>query len=225
MTLLSSLREPPVIGRFYSVPAVRFNWCGVEALWPVLGPMHTDKEFLNFDKPHYHVDARFVSKALARRIGDDIFSMAQRFPLAQRRRSKQRLPSGRPAMHRMKCQIAEFPYRHHDKPTISALRIAYGDVSPARRPSAIFLADGRALCPHRKVDLTQFRPDADGLVTCPLHGLRVRCTRDSDRSGEASETQRGSTAGESAGLQGIANPAASPTPHTIERTEDERARP
>lgn len=37
--------------------------------------------------------------------------------------------------------------------------------------------------------------------------------RDSDRSGEAGETpQSGSTVGESAGLKGIAQPAASPTP-------------
>jgi nitrite reductase/ring-hydroxylating ferredoxin subunit len=42
---------------------------------------------------------------------------------------------------------------------------------------------GRLLCPHRKVDLSNFPPDENGIVVCPLHGLRVRCANPS--SGDA----------------------------------------
>ena len=28
------------------------------------------------------------------------------------------------------------------------------------------------VCPHRGADLRGFAPGADGMVTCPLHGLR-----------------------------------------------------
>lgn len=176
---LSDLREPPVAGRFYMVPAVQFNWLGKFALWPVLGPLHTDADILNFPSPHYHVDARFVSKSLARRVsshGGDAAALAQRFPLAQRRYDSAEVPRGRPALHRMKCQTSEFPYHFHAQPVISTLRTAYGDLSPSKRAEPIRLADGRILCPHRKVDLSAFKPDDEGVVTCPLHGLRV-CVR------------------------------------------------
>jgi nitrite reductase/ring-hydroxylating ferredoxin subunit len=51
-----------------------------------------------------------------------------------------------------------------------ALRKHYGE--PAE---AIRLADGRKLCPHRKADISSFPIDAEGMVICPLHGLKVRC--------------------------------------------------
>ena len=28
------------------------------------------------------------------------------------------------------------------------------------------------ICPHRGADLSTFTPDADGCITCPLHGLK-----------------------------------------------------
>lgn len=183
--LLSELREPPVVGRFYMVPAIPFIWCSVEAIWPVIGPLHTDAEFFNFDRRHYHVDARFVTKELARRASPHemgIFAQAKRSPLSRRNvPDAVEVPTGRPQLHRFKCQTAEFPYRFHSQPAVSALRIAYGDVSPSKRAAPIHRADGRILCPHRKADLSQFTPDADGVVTCPLHGLRVCVTPSSAR--------------------------------------------
>lgn len=173
---LSALREPPVVGRFYMVPVVRFVWCDVEADWPVLGPMHADEEFFNFPKRHYHVDARFVSAALARKLrrygGDNVASAAQRYPLSQRWGDDEPdLPNGRPTLKRLKCRSAEFAYHFGHQEAVGHLRAHYGEpAEPIVRP------DGRLLCPHRKVDLSQFAPDANGLVTCPLHGLRVLCS-------------------------------------------------
>lgn len=170
---LPDLREPPVAGQFYMVPAIQFNWCGVDALWPVMGPMHTDQKFFNFGHPHYHVDARFVSKRLANRVQyfGDISSAAQRCPLARRVGDEAvEVPTGRPPLHRMKCQTAAFPYSYGYQESVQRLRAAYGNGKIAQ---PIVRADGRKLCPHRKVDLTTFEADEDGIVTCPLHGLKV----------------------------------------------------
>ena len=43
--------------------------------------------------------------------------------------------------------------------------------SPA---TPILTKEGRPLCPHQKVDLTGEPCDKDGIVTCPLHRLRVK---------------------------------------------------
>lgn len=172
--LIQDLREPPVVGRFYMVPVVHHVWHNAEADWPVLGPMHTDADFFNFHDRHYHVDARFVPSALVRKVagstGGDIVGAAQAYPLAKRRFDKADLPAGRPALKRMKCRLASLPYKFGHQPNVQKMRSHYGAVAePIIRP------DGRKLCPHRKVDLSQFEPDAEGIVTCPLHGLRVRC--------------------------------------------------
>lgn len=178
---LSSLRKPPVVGKFYMVPAVHFVWCGIEAWWPVLGPLHTDREFFNFSSPHYHVDARFVRKDLAKRASDSmhrngIAAQTQRSPLSRNRvPDAVDVPTGRPALRRMKCQMAEVPYLFAHQEAVIALRKHHGDGHSKQPAEPIKRADGRLLCPHRKVDLSTFEPDADGIVTCPLHGLRVRC--------------------------------------------------
>ena len=207
--LLSELREPPVVGRFYMVPAVPFIWCGIDAVWPVLGPLHTDKDFFNFDRAHYHVDARFVSKRIASRAsihGTGIFAQAQRSPLARRNVDNPvEVPTGRPRLHKFKCQSSSFPYHFHHQPTVSDLRLAYGDRSPTQRAKPIRKADGRLLCPHRKVDLSQFEPDADGVVTCPLHGLRV-CVRDSDEHRHGEDPKGLSGEAMPARAEGIAQP-------------------
>lgn len=42
--LLSTLREPPVPGRYYMVPVIDFIYCNREGQWPTLGPLHHDRE-------------------------------------------------------------------------------------------------------------------------------------------------------------------------------------
>lgn len=181
--LLSELREPPVVGRFYMVPVVRnFSYCGKTDIWPVLGPLHQDAEFFAFKDVHYHVDIRFLTRRQEQALvafgnsfgGRGAFYrnkstafMAASFPLAN---MYQALPKGRPRLARRRCRSTEWSYPLGFRPEIQRVREAYGDpAGPIRKP------DGRLLCPHRKVDLSTFAPDADGIVTCPLHGLRVRC--------------------------------------------------
>lgn len=175
--LLSSLREPPVVGRYYQVPVIEdYIYFNRRDRWPVLGPLHTDKEHFGFTSPHYHVDARFLTARqrayVARQVAfhhlsDPVSGATQGFPLNRR---EEPLPPGRPHLARLKCTQVMIPYLFgHQKP-VQALR---GDYSfpalPIRKP------DGRLLCPHRKVDLSTFLPDEQGRVTCPLHGLVVQC--------------------------------------------------
>lgn len=205
--LLSDLREPPLIGRFYMVPAVRHDWLGIYAYWPVLGPLHDDARFFNFDLVHYHVDARFVSRRVVERaLGLPPAQSSQRYPLSKRNDPHaMEVPKGRPTLKRFKCRTADFPYHYGDMRAVDTLRRHYGDVGGAV-PDAIFRTDGRKLCPHRKVDLSQFRANADGIVTCPLHGLRVKCFRDSDgpRMAETASQARGEAGPARADEGGIA---------------------
>lgn len=182
--LLSDLREPPVVGRFYMVPVVRDYPYGIRVGdWPVLGPLHEDAEHFKFAVPHYHLDLRFLSKSdfkfIARQLPDrlstrdaaaDAVLQASGGPLNNIYKA---LPKGRPTLLPRRCHRVGLPpttILHHHVLAGDSMRASYGEVAePVRR------RDGRALCPHRKLDLSPFTPDADGIVTCPLHGLRVRC--------------------------------------------------
>lgn len=169
--LLSALRTPPVPGLFYLVPVVNFIYCGMKGDWPVLGPMHTDVEHFNFPSPHYHVDPRFLTANQVRRLegyyGQTLAAVTGSIPLSRRDAT---LPKGRPGLKRKRCRSAETPYVHGGRAPVIALRADFPDPAvPIRKP------DGRLLCPHRKVDLSNLVPDDSGVVTCPLHGLRVDC--------------------------------------------------
>ena len=172
--LLSSLREPPVPGRFYMVPVVPYTYLKYKGEWPVLGAMHTDVAHFNFPHVHYHVDPRFLTKRQVEQVEGyySVWSLAavtQGQPLHRR---DEPLPKGRPILKRRKCRSIETPYAHDDKAPVLALRADYSDSAlPIAKP------DGRLLCPHRKVDLSSLVPDEQGIVTCPLHGLRVDCRR------------------------------------------------
>ncbi len=174
---LADLREPPVIGRFYMVPVVDdYPYLSRWDQWPVLGPKHTDIAHFNFPDQHYHLDARFLTarqrQFLTRRglpwsKTDPVAAIVQASPLNYRGIP---LPSGRPRLARRKCTGLCVPYIFADRTPVKAMRADYpSPAHPIRKP------DGRLLCPHRKVNLSSFAPDADGNVTCPLHGLIVQC--------------------------------------------------
>lgn len=184
--LLSDLREPPVVGRFYMVPTVRYLYRGAKFAWPVIGPRHEDARDLKFPHLHYHFDLRFMGKAMVMAITHGIYDeetavagavLTEPFDILDSYylRMFGRLPAT-PTLRKMKCQRATYGYSPKARTLIAdrnggdKIGARYGHGIEARR-----LADGRLLCPHRKVDLSTFAPDADGIVTCPLHGLRVRC--------------------------------------------------
>src|SRR5947209_5030398 len=76
------LKEPPVVGRWYLVPAILWDRSShvhtagrsdQEILtdiqvsrgarwWPVWGNKHSDVEYFNFPTLHYHIDPRFLTR-------------------------------------------------------------------------------------------------------------------------------------------------------------------
>lgn len=170
--LLSELREPPVVGRYYLVPVIDFNYCGIDGQWPTLGPPHHDRDDIGFEPIHFHVDLRFLTARQAGRIdgyryGHTPEMIVANFPL---NRSGREVPR-KPYLAKRRCRVASWAYSPPSVPKWTpAFDRRYGKIAEPRR-----LADGRLLCPHRKVDLSSFPPDKDGIVVCPLHGLRVLC--------------------------------------------------
>lgn len=173
--LLSELREPPIVGRFYMVPVVRFPHHYTDGVWPVLGPLHHDRGEVNFPYLHYHIDPRFLTAAQVRICARSKSWMTPwslekdvaAFPLC---RTDMEIPR-RPDLARRRCRASTWVYTPPKTPKwLPALSARYGKpCEPIRR------RDGRLLCPHRKVDLSSFQPDERGIVVCPLHGLQVQC--------------------------------------------------
>jgi hypothetical protein len=180
---IATLREPPVVGRYYLVPTVEYYWLGRMSVWPVNGPIHHDRE-IGFPQLHYHIDARFLTRQqLAWLDSYDAewsrYSSLNGRPMSEiaeqrwsgLKASFRPLPR-RPMLRKRKCIMATYAW------TVPAdLTKGLGLEARYPEPKAILKADGRELCPHRKVDLSQFPTDADGLKTCPIHGLRVDCRR------------------------------------------------
>lgn len=185
--LLADLREPPVFGRFYMVPTVTYRLRGLISDWPVIGPIHTDHDHINFPHLHFHLDGRFLNARERKAIRDvwwgpevavnaAVVVQPIRFDKQTDESYARDLAAyggeiaRRPTLRKRRCVSSTYRWAADDlakwRP---ALQADYGE--PAK---AICKRDGRKLCPHRKVDLSQFPADADGIVTCPLHGLRVR---------------------------------------------------
>lgn len=178
MERIEDLRKPPVIGKFYLVPTVFYNYMGIDAAWPVIGPKHNDDKFLNFPYLHYHVDARFITETLWRRLdrsGYDATDVVTRRPLcslacprvykngiAQRASHPPRLWAVK------RCARHWEPYPQGDQPSVMRLHHHFAGQQADYK-------DGQWLCPHRQVGLGSLVPDDDGFVTCPLHGLRINC--------------------------------------------------
>ena len=180
------------VGRFYLVPEVRAVW-GIPTRqdtttgevhypphpcwWAVLGPLHNDAQFLGFRHERLHVDPRFIPEGVwhderfrnpAPRYAttpisyvwpegaddqvmiDDIDPQAPLPPWYRLRRRK--------------CLRTQADYPEEWARSRSwrvALVAAYRDVA----------LGSAEICPHQGADLATFQPDADGCVTCPLHGL------------------------------------------------------
>lgn len=173
---LYTLREAPVVGKFYRVPAILHvypNWYSSEMFWPIIGPLHHDAEFFNLPNPHYHIDLRFISarhravaKPYAGKLGVNASFLAR--PLSARQLSAkgefETLP--RPVLVRMRCTGNTIFYPHAHRDPICALNTHYAGTRCER---------GRQgwICPHRAAPIGTHLPDEDGVITCPLHGLRI----------------------------------------------------
>lgn len=168
MQKITELSEPPIVGKTYLVPTIEWKWCSRPVkVWPIFLPLHDDIEFLNFPYPHYHVDARFLSKSDFRIHG---FGDSQFRPIARRPNPESEQwnrDPGTPVWRRRKCLRSEYLYCHSDKPEIQKMRKHFdGHKALPNRHGWV--------CPHRNFPLGSIGPDAEGVITCPLHGLRIR---------------------------------------------------
>lgn len=176
---IDTLRSPPRVGANYLVPTIEHNWAGQLFAWPVLLPMHTDPD-LGFDLPHWNVDARFITAEMERHLTAQLrhayppakvasrsaFHLAATMVLADERGSKF-LPHV-PTWRALECRRATSPATQFPDWMAECIQAQFS--SPARPRKR----GGRMYCPHRGADLTAIKPDRQGFVRCPLHGLRVQ---------------------------------------------------
>lgn len=171
---VTELTAPPVVGRWYLVPTVRFGYLSEFARdWPVFLPKHEDARFFAFDDQHYHVDPRFLAKSLMALLGCDIedsLQQSQRAPLAKTlygRWSVAELPA--PVWRRRLCQLPEAVYQFGHNERVNKLRDHFaGQHCKSNRHGWV--------CPHQNWPMGSLAPDEEGVLTCPLHGLRVRAS-------------------------------------------------
>lgn len=151
--------SPLVEGRFYLVPTVRGEWFGKFGDWPVIGPLHDDREIFRFEIDHYHVDGRFLSRKV--RNVFRVFTYA-----LHAYRGKPPLPPV--VMKRRKCIRSHVDYclpYFRDASPVDVLRKHFAG-------HQCVAGKGGWICPHRKASLGSIQP-VDGVITCPLHGLRI----------------------------------------------------
>lgn len=184
------LTSPPEVGRFYLVPCVRYEYLYRLDWWPVMGRRHDDAEHLDFPWPHYHIDLRFLTRRQANVIcppddavaswrnpvrpldNETLAIRCANTPLGEGTDqiiAMRHGPLPRPQLRRRRCTATS-----HDYPRARAERHP-----PFRRMFSAFRGQqcqhGKAgwICPHKQFALGSIAPDADGILTCPLHGLRI----------------------------------------------------
>ena len=167
---IDQIDEPPIQGRDYRVPCVHGRWCDRTGWWPVLLPLHTDTDHFAFPHRHYHVDLRFIThRRIPKKAKQDPAS-ALRWPLTDMLQPNHTsMPLSEVEWRRRRCQ--RIKTLEHGEPWLRRIPM----ISTFRQKMAgraCTIRNGRPLCPHRAADLSTV-PAVDGVVTCPLHGLRI----------------------------------------------------
>ncbi len=187
---ITQIADPVVVGRYYMVPTVRYPYLygdGIVMDWPVFLPKHDDAEFFDFHMPHYHIDPRFLSARTAERIARKDWQgrmLGCYDGEARFERKVQSTPLGRydipgdvaypggglvhpPVVwKRLLCRRDHVNYRYGLAPQVQKLREAFAG-------RQCVSSEGGWLCPHQNYAMGSVTPDEDGMLTCPLHGLRI----------------------------------------------------
>ena len=173
MKRITELDAPPVVSHHYLVPTITrpWRWFGLRA-WPVFLPLHDDARFFNFPDRHYHIDPRFLHARVWQSLEGaqpyGALGWLQKSPISRMRDEAIEGFELPPIERRtMACKRTQVPYRFHDRPRVVGLLRHYAGVTCARNRHGW-------MCPHQHVSLASFEPDAHGVITCPLHGLRIR---------------------------------------------------
>lgn len=161
------LTSPPIKGKFYLVWCVEAKWGYPfrQGVWPVWGPKHEDEKFLSFSWVHYHLNRYFLNEedALDAR-GAPLSEYDPKYP--GQYPGNDPLPS--PVLRRRKCLWSEAkPFPLH-RATSPAWDVMY------RHFQGTQCKHGNGwICPHKGFDLATIAPGPDGVIVCPLHGVRV----------------------------------------------------
>ena len=178
---VSNLQRKMEKGKFYSVRCLRTGWDSEDSTnWiPVIGPIHNDREHINFEAQHYHVDFRFLGKrareAASRHLhGTSRINLIFVLPISNVKPEKcdswfslddprlRELPQ-ESYMRTMRLKFkADYPCYDFQPPWLRSLEEAY--IKERLSPTMV--------CPHKGASLSGIRTDSEGLLICPLHGLR-----------------------------------------------------
>jgi hypothetical protein len=196
--LLSELREPVQVGRYYMVPALLVKFGARLDDWPVLGPAHSDERFFpHFHYVHWHIDVRFTTAAQRRHIEGFFGSLNKGIgvgviiEMSYRHAPGETFVNGvqfgtKPHLVRRRCWRGDgVHFRWHGGLPHLTDATQWNNIARHNQERdgkgcepagarCVRTRDGRKLCPHQRVDLTNFSPDAEGTVVCPAHGLRVQ---------------------------------------------------
>lgn len=150
----------PEVGRYYLVPCRAVH--GTSRWYPIHGPLHDDRD-IGIAAKHHHVDLRFMSKRQILRwivwrntnLPPEVEAMTQ--VIGDTHGGRQTAVFYRKVM--CKRQMPQFP------------ALAWQE-RIGRRFAGHCLNLEHPVCPHKGFSLTGLPQDADGIVTCPGHGLR-----------------------------------------------------
>lgn len=175
---LAAVHEPLVVGTYYKVPSIsideiertqgRYYVLNCMSWVPVWPQLHDDAN-IGFPEKHYHVDWRFVSdediKCIANlSYGDRVYRasiddiLESVILLVITSESVKRGPE-----ERLQCC-----YRNH-------LTWPFHHNAPERLEKLLSGAKLKCWrCPHWGFDLSTVKPNEDGIIQCPGHGLCFR---------------------------------------------------
>lgn len=178
---ISTLAEPPIVGRTYIVPCVELagDW------WPVQGPQHADAD-LGVPMQHVHYDGRFMTAA-------QVFTNLVTIRRTQRLAAQAELDAGAEKLGIVEWLFGRAHGRLPDDAAIqlvhqvvpgdafvdrprrcrrSSLEFPAGGVQAALEPQFEGIVTDCRTCPHRGMRIDQQPEDEEGGVVCPGHGLR-----------------------------------------------------
>lgn len=161
-----------VVGKRYSVPVViRKNAAKPLSVLPVIGPLHEDKEFIGFPARHWHPDRRFIPQSWFKQEFNNHWSvvlspypsqMAGQLGVGLRTAWQEPvvIDGGRRILT-CKRLVTSFCERDGKPPRwLARMESAYKDEHLRNM-----------ICPHRGISCIGVKPEADGSVVCPGHGL------------------------------------------------------
>jgi hypothetical protein len=149
---VENIKRPLRKGERLLVPCLVKEYFDTIYITPIINHPHNDREN-GQEEIHYHTDYRFVkfdkNGAIKREHSRHCF--ADEF---------------RPQ------PIINGDLEYFILPVINEIFFGATAVGLIKKSKLKHKCIHKGKCPHRGYDLSQVRPDEDGIITCPLHGLK-----------------------------------------------------